>query len=44
LTPPTDAHKDETIKAICQDYRQAPALAKAGERTLSTDELTGVQA
>lgn len=25
-------------------YRQAPALAAQGERTLSTDELTGVQA
>lgn len=25
-------------------YRQAPALAVQGERTLSTDELTGVQA
>ena len=25
-------------------YREAPALAKQGERTVSTDELTGVQA
>ncbi len=25
-------------------YRQAPTLATQGERTLSTDELTGVQA
>ncbi len=25
-------------------YRAAPALAAAGERILSTDELTGVQA
>ena len=25
-------------------YREAPALAAQGERTLSTDELTGVQA
>jgi putative transposase len=25
-------------------YRQAPALAAQGERTISTDELTGVQA
>ncbi|HEY6406260.1 MAG TPA: transposase [Ktedonobacteraceae bacterium] len=44
MTPPADPQKDETIKAICQVYRQAPALAKAGERTMSTDELTGVQA
>lgn len=29
---------------ICQVYRQAPDLAKQGERTMSTDELTGVQA
>lgn len=29
---------------ICQVYAQAPELAKAGERTMSTDELTGVQA
>jgi transposase len=29
---------------ICQIYQQAPDLAKQGERTMSTDELTGVQA
>jgi transposase len=44
LTPPDDAHKEETIREICQVYRQAPELAKEGERTMSTDELTGVQA
>jgi len=44
LTPPVDAQKDETIGEICQVYRQAKALAKEGERTMSTDELTGVQA
>jgi len=44
LTPPADAQKEETIGAICQVYRQAEALAKEGERTMSTDELTGVQA
>ena len=30
--------------ATCQVYQQAPQLAKQGERTVSTDELTGVQA
>lgn len=44
LTPPADPQKDETIRAICTVYHQAPALAKQGERTVSTDELTGVQA
>jgi DDE superfamily endonuclease len=44
LTPPADPQKEETIGAICQVYRQAEALAKEGERTMSTDELTGVQA
>ena len=29
---------------VCGLYRAAPALAARGERTLSTDELTGVQA
>jgi hypothetical protein len=44
LTPPEDAHKQETIVAICQVYQEAPRLAEQGERTVSTDELTGVQA
>jgi hypothetical protein len=44
LTPPDDPHKETTIKAICGVYHEAPALAKAGEHTVSTDELTGVQA
>lgn len=30
--------------ATCQVYQQAPQLAEHGERTMSTDELTGVQA
>jgi transposase len=29
---------------VCEIYRQAPARAERGERTLSTDEMTGVQA
>jgi hypothetical protein len=44
LTPPDDPQKEATIGAICQVYRQAPDLARQGERTVSTDELTGVQA
>jgi len=30
--------------ATCQVYQQAPEVAKQGERTMSTDELSGVQA
>ena len=30
--------------ATCQVYQQAPEVVKEGERTMSTDELTGVQA
>ncbi len=30
--------------AICQVYQEAPQWAEQGERTISTDELTGVQA
>ncbi len=30
--------------ATCQSYQEAPQLAEQGERTISTDELTGVQA
>jgi transposase len=44
LTPPADPQREETIGAICQVYRRAPDVAKQGERTMSTDELTGVQA
>lgn len=44
MTPPDDPEKQETIRTICQVYELAPELAKEGERTMSTDELTGVQA
>ena len=45
LTPPADdAHLKATVSAVCTLYREAPALAAQGERILSTDELTGVQA
>jgi putative transposase len=32
------------VAAICKLYREAPALATKGERVISTDEMTGVQA
>jgi hypothetical protein len=32
------------VSDICTLYRDAPALAAQGERVLSTDELTGIQA
>jgi DDE superfamily endonuclease len=45
LTPPADDERfDATVRDICSIYRAAPALAAQGERTMSTDELTGVQA
>jgi DDE superfamily endonuclease len=44
LTPPADPQREETIVAICQVYQEAPRLAEQGERTVSSDELTGVQA
>jgi transposase len=45
LTPPADeARFDATVRDICAVYRQAPGRAAQGERTVSTDELTGVQA
>ena len=44
MTPPKDEQLPEAITAICTVYREAPARAEVGERTVSTDELTGVQA
>lgn len=44
MTPPVDEAFDGKVSAVCALYTQAPALAAAGERVLSTDELTGVQA
>jgi hypothetical protein len=44
LTPLVDEQREETVKAICTLYQQAPGLASKGEQTVSTDELTGVQA
>jgi hypothetical protein len=44
LTPPQDAQVPEKSTAIGRVYHEAPHRAEHGERTVSTDELTGVQA
>ena len=45
LTPPADdEQRAAKVSDVCTLYREAPALAAQGERILSTDELTGVQA
>jgi hypothetical protein len=45
LTPPAAADAFAAkVADVCGLYREAPTLAARGERVLSTDELTGVQA
>jgi transposase len=44
LTPEPDEQLEQKVEDINTLYRQAPELAQQGERVLSTDELTGVQA
>ncbi len=44
LTPPADEQFDTKVSDICTVYREAPQLAAQGERIISSDELTGVQA
>jgi hypothetical protein len=45
LTPPAvDDEFDAKVADVCALYHDAPALAAHGERCVSTDELTGVQA
>ena len=45
LTPPdADEQFDAKVADVCALYHAAPALAERGERCVSTDELTGVQA
>jgi transposase len=39
-----DGQREEKIVEGCELYAQAPERAKQGERTISMDELTGVQA
>ena len=44
MTPSPDEHFDEKVKDINQLYQQAPHLAQQGQRVVSVDEFTGVQA
>ena len=44
LTPSNDKDFDKKVRDISELYITAPERAKQGERTLSTDEMTGVQA
>lgn len=44
MTPAHEEDFDRKVEDICDLYRRAPELAEQGERVLSTDELTGVQA
>ena len=44
MTPVFDEEFNDRVEDINALYRQAPELAKKGERVLSTDELSGVQA
>ena len=44
LTPEPDAQFEPKVADINALYREAPVLAAQGERILSSDELTGVQA
>ena len=44
LTPKVDDQFDAKVQDICHLYREAPERAARGERIMSTDELTGVQA
>jgi len=44
LTPSDDPAFDDKVVNICTLYKEAPERAARGERIMSTDELTGVQA
>ena len=44
LTPAADVDRDTKIADVCAVYRTASDRAQAGQRTVSTDELTHVQA
>jgi hypothetical protein len=43
-SPPPDEKFDEKTQNICRLYKQAQDLRKKGERVISTDEMTGIQA
>ncbi len=47
LTPAEDEpdeERDEKTADVCATYREAPARVATGQRVISTDEMTGVQA
>ncbi len=44
MTRSDDPDIDGKIQDICTVYREAPTVVQQGERVVSTDELTGVQA
>jgi len=44
MTPTPDAQLEAKVSDINGVYQQAPVLAQQGDRVVSTDELTGVQA
>lgn len=44
LTSEEDPDKDQKIEDVCTVYLEAPDRAAHGERTVSTDEMTGIQA
>ena len=44
LNPPPDKRFDEKVKDICDVYGEAEKLRAQGERVISTDEMTGIQA
>lgn len=44
LTPPKEADFDDKVKDITTVYTTAAERAAQGERTLSTDEMSGIQA
>lgn len=44
LTPPDDPDFDTKLADVCEVYQLAPERHEQGDRTVSTDELTGVQA
>ena len=44
LTAKPDERFSEKARDICETYKHAPARDRQGERTLSVDEMTGIQA
>ena len=41
---PPDSQFDEKVKDICDTYLSAIERVQRGERTISMDEMTGIQA